>query len=35
VRRALALRSEYGEPKKTLTDPMAYYDPTYYESAKR
>jgi ABC-type nitrate/sulfonate/bicarbonate transport system substrate-binding protein len=35
VRRVLALRSEYGEPKKTLTDPMAYYDPTYYEAAKR
>jgi ABC-type nitrate/sulfonate/bicarbonate transport system substrate-binding protein len=35
VRRVLALRSEYGEPKKTLADPMAYYDPTYYEAAKR
>ena len=35
VRRVLALRSEYGEPKKTLTDPMRYYDPKYYEAAKR
>ena len=35
VRRVLALRSEYGEPKKTLTDPMRYYDPRYYEAAKR
>jgi ABC-type nitrate/sulfonate/bicarbonate transport system substrate-binding protein len=35
VQRVLALRSEYGEPKKTLTDPMRYYDPRYYEAAKR
>jgi len=35
VRRVLALRSEYGEPKKSLTDPMRYYDPRYYEAAKR
>jgi ABC-type nitrate/sulfonate/bicarbonate transport system substrate-binding protein len=35
VRRVLALRSEYGEPKRTLTDPMMYYDPQYYEAAKR
>jgi ABC-type nitrate/sulfonate/bicarbonate transport system substrate-binding protein len=35
VRRVLALRSEYGEPKKTLGDPMRYYDPKYYEAAKR
>jgi len=35
VRRVLALRSEYGEPKKMLTDPMLYYDPRYYEAAKR
>ena len=35
VRRVLALRSEYGEPKKALTDPMVYYDPRYYEAAKR
>ncbi|HMA72613.1 MAG TPA: ABC transporter substrate-binding protein [Xanthobacteraceae bacterium] len=35
VRRVLVLRSEYGEPKKMLTDPMLYYDPRYYEAAKR
>ena len=35
VRRVLALRSEYGEPKRTLNDPMLYYDPRYYEAAKR
>jgi ABC-type nitrate/sulfonate/bicarbonate transport system substrate-binding protein len=35
VRRVLTLRSEYGEPKKQLTDPMLYYDPRYYEAAKR
>lgn len=35
VRHVLALRSEYGEPKKTLTDPMRYYDPKYYDAAKR
>ena len=35
VRRVLALRSEYGEPKKMLSDPMLYYDPRYYEAAKR
>jgi ABC-type nitrate/sulfonate/bicarbonate transport system substrate-binding protein len=35
VRRVLALRSEYGEPKKTLTDPMRYYDSGYFEAAKR
>ncbi|HEX2653283.1 MAG TPA: ABC transporter substrate-binding protein [Xanthobacteraceae bacterium] len=34
-RRVLALRSEYGEPKKQLTDPMKYYDPTYYDAAAR
>jgi ABC-type nitrate/sulfonate/bicarbonate transport system substrate-binding protein len=35
VRRVLALRSEYGKPKKTLVDPMLYYDSRYYEAAKR
>lgn len=33
VRTVLALRSQYGEPKKTLTDPMKYYDPSYYRKA--
>lgn len=35
VRTVLALRSEYGEPKKTLDDPAKYYDPTWYELAIR
>jgi ABC-type nitrate/sulfonate/bicarbonate transport system substrate-binding protein len=35
VRTVLALRSEYGEPKKTLSDPAKYYEPTYYEKATR
>ncbi|MBI3514643.1 MAG: ABC transporter substrate-binding protein [Proteobacteria bacterium] len=35
VRTALALRSEYGEPKKALTDPAKYYDPTWYDKATR
>ncbi len=35
VRRVLAIRSEYGEPKKTLNDPMRYYDPKYFEAAKK
>ena len=35
VRRVLALRSEYGEPKKTMTDPMKYYVPDYYRAATR
>jgi hypothetical protein len=29
----LALRSRYGEPKKTLSDPAKYYDGTYYDAA--
>jgi len=33
VREVLALRSEYGEPKKKLTDPGKYIDLTYYEQA--
>lgn len=33
VRTVLALRSEYGEPKKTLTDPAKYIDLTYYHEA--
>ena len=35
VRTVLALRSEYGEPKKALTDPAKYYDPTWYDQALR
>ncbi len=33
VRTVLALRSEYGEPRKTLTDPAKYIDLTYYDKA--
>lgn len=33
LRTVLALRSEYGQPRKTLTDPMRYYDPSYYKKA--
>ena len=35
VKRVLELRSRYGEPKKSLTDPARYYDGTYYEAAAR
>lgn len=35
VRRVLALRSEYGEPKKTMSDPTKYYVPDYYRAATR
>jgi hypothetical protein len=35
VRKVLELRSQYGEPKKQLTDPMKYYDPSYYEAASK
>jgi ABC-type nitrate/sulfonate/bicarbonate transport system substrate-binding protein len=33
VRTVLAIRSEYGRPQKTLTDPMKYIDLTYYQRA--
>ena len=33
VRQVLALRSEYGEPKRLLGDPMKYLDLTYYSRA--
>lgn len=35
VRAVLKLRSAYGRPQKTLTDPRRYYDPKYYEMALR
>ena len=35
VRKVLELRSEYGQPKKAMTDPLRYYDAKYYEAAKR
>jgi len=33
VKRVLELRSRYGAPKKTLTDPAKYHDPQYYDAA--
>ena len=33
IKTILALRSEYGEPKKALTDPARYYDLSYYKQA--
>ena len=33
IRTVLALRSRYAEAKKKLTDPMKYYDPSYYADA--
>jgi hypothetical protein len=33
IRTVLELRSKYGMPKKTLTDPMKYVDLTYYDKA--
>jgi ABC-type nitrate/sulfonate/bicarbonate transport system substrate-binding protein len=35
VRTVLALRSEYGEPKKALKDPAKYIDLSYYRAARR
>lgn len=33
IRTVLLLRSKYGQPQKTLTDPMQYVDLTYYREA--
>ena len=35
ARKVLELRSEYGQPKKSLTDPLRYYDAKYYQAAMR
>jgi len=35
VRTVLQLRSKYAEPKKALTDPNKYYDPSFYQAALR
>ena len=35
VKKVLELRSKYGEPKKTLSDPAKYYDGKYYEAAAK
>jgi len=29
------LRSRYADPKKKLTDPLKYYDSSYYDAAMR
>jgi len=33
LRTVLALRSDYVQPRKILSDPMKYYDPSYYKKA--
>ncbi len=35
VKTVLALRSKYGQPRKSLTDPTPYYDPSFYDAAMR
>jgi ABC-type nitrate/sulfonate/bicarbonate transport system substrate-binding protein len=35
VKKVLELRSRYGEPKKPLSDPMKYYDGSYYANAAK
>jgi ABC-type nitrate/sulfonate/bicarbonate transport system substrate-binding protein len=35
VRTVLRLRSKYGQPQKTLTDPARYYDESFYRAAMR
>lgn len=35
LRTVLALRSRYAQPAKKLSDPMKYYDPSYYDEAMR
>jgi len=35
LRTVLALRSRYADPKKKLTDPLKYFDSSYYDAAMR
>ena len=35
VSKVLALRSRYGEPRKTLSDPARYFDGRYYDAATK
>ena len=35
IKTVLALRSQYGEPKKSLTNPAKYYDLSYYKKAMK
>jgi ABC-type nitrate/sulfonate/bicarbonate transport system substrate-binding protein len=35
VKTVLALRSKYGQPRKSLSDPSPYYDPSFYDAAMK
>ncbi len=35
VKTVLGLRSKYGQPRKSLSDPSPYYDPSFYDAAMR
>src|SRR5713101_4803994 len=35
VKTVLALRSKYGQPRKSLSDPSPYYDPSFYDASMR
>ena len=35
VKTVLALRSKYGQPRKSLTDPAPYYDSSFYDAAMK
>jgi hypothetical protein len=35
IKKVLELRSEYGKPQKTLTNPDKYIDLSYYEAARK
>jgi ABC-type nitrate/sulfonate/bicarbonate transport system substrate-binding protein len=35
VKTVLALRSKYGQPRKALSDPSPYYNPSFYDAAIR
>lgn len=35
MREVLALRSKWGQPKRNLTDPMKYYDASFYDAAMK
>ncbi len=35
VKTVLALRSKYGQPRKSLSDPAPYYDPRFYDAAMK
>src|SRR5467141_3399205 len=35
VKTVLALRSKYGQPRKSMSDPSPYYDPSFYDAAMK